>query len=222
MKTLNLFILFLLLFNSNILGQRNLQDIVYLKNGSVIHGIIIEQVPNQTIKVQTKDGNIFVFKVDEIEKIIKEAPKVNNDEFEMKRRIPMAAFGLSFLMPGAGQFYNHQWVKGGIFLGCLLGVGVVALINSYGMLDAHGSDLQYCLAGAASLIWMVSLLDAPLSSHMVNQKNKISDFPKLSIKIYENNTLILSTGSAFQYFKIPGFDLSEKPIFHAYLGIRLK
>lgn len=52
-------------------GQ-SLQDVVYLKNGSIIRGIIVEQVPNQSLKIQTKDKNIFVFNFTEIEKIAKE------------------------------------------------------------------------------------------------------------------------------------------------------
>ncbi|CEN39008.1 hypothetical protein CCYN2B_60001 [Capnocytophaga cynodegmi] len=50
-------------------------DVVYLKNGGVIKGEIIEQVPNISIKIQTKDGNVFVYEMDEISKISKE--KVN-------------------------------------------------------------------------------------------------------------------------------------------------
>ena len=53
-------------------AQSNLQDVVYLKNGSIIRGIIIEQVPNLSIKIQTIDRNVFVFKMDEIEKLTKE------------------------------------------------------------------------------------------------------------------------------------------------------
>ena len=53
-------------------AQSNYEDVVYLKNGSVIHGLIIEQVPNESLKIQTKDRNIFVFKMDEISKITKE------------------------------------------------------------------------------------------------------------------------------------------------------
>lgn len=53
-------------------AQSTYEDVVYLKNGSVIHGMIIEQVPNESIKIQTKDRNIFVFKMDEILKITKE------------------------------------------------------------------------------------------------------------------------------------------------------
>jgi len=48
------------------------EDVVYLKNGSVIRGIIIEQIPNESIKIKTADRNIFVFTLDEIEKIAKE------------------------------------------------------------------------------------------------------------------------------------------------------
>lgn len=54
--------------------QNNLVDVVYLKNGSIIRGIIMEQVPNELIKLQTADGNLFVYQTSEIEKIIKETP----------------------------------------------------------------------------------------------------------------------------------------------------
>ena len=52
---------------------QNMADVVYLKNGSVIKGIIVEQVPNESIKLQTWDGNLFVYKMDEIQKTTKEA-----------------------------------------------------------------------------------------------------------------------------------------------------
>ena len=48
------------------------QDVVYLKNGSVIQGIIIEQIPNVSVKIKTETGDIWVFSYDEIEKITKE------------------------------------------------------------------------------------------------------------------------------------------------------
>lgn len=53
-------------------GQSNYQDVVYLKNGSIIRGIIIEQVPNKSIKIETADRNVFVYQMDEIEKLTKE------------------------------------------------------------------------------------------------------------------------------------------------------
>jgi len=72
------------------IGQSNFEDVVYLKNGSIIHGVIIEQVPNQSIKIKTKDNNVFVYKIDEIEKMTKEQPsgsgknkKYVNDGFSL-------------------------------------------------------------------------------------------------------------------------------------------
>ena len=44
------------------LFAQNMDDVLYLKNGSVIRGIIIEQVPNESLKIQTYDGNIFSLK----------------------------------------------------------------------------------------------------------------------------------------------------------------
>lgn len=50
-------------------------DVVYLKNGSIIKGLIIEQIMGVQIKLQTKDGNLFVFKSEEIEKLTREPSK---------------------------------------------------------------------------------------------------------------------------------------------------
>lgn len=49
-----------------------MEDVVYLKNGSIIRGTIIEQVPNVSLKIQTRDGSVFFYKMEEVEKITKE------------------------------------------------------------------------------------------------------------------------------------------------------
>ena len=56
-------------------SAQSYEDVIYLKNGSIIHGVIIEQVPNVKYKIQTYDGNVFVFEVENIEKITKEIPR---------------------------------------------------------------------------------------------------------------------------------------------------
>lgn len=47
-------------------------DVLYLKNGSIIKGQIIEHAVGGTIKIQTKDESVFVFKEDEVNKIVRE------------------------------------------------------------------------------------------------------------------------------------------------------
>jgi hypothetical protein len=75
----------MLLLSLSALAQTNYEDVVYLKNGSVIHGMIIETIPNQTIKIKTKDGNLFVYKMDEILKMTKESVQsFDNNNFEIK------------------------------------------------------------------------------------------------------------------------------------------
>lgn len=48
------------------------KDVVYLKNGSMVKGIIIEQIPNVSLKIETNDGSVFVYKMEEVEKMAKE------------------------------------------------------------------------------------------------------------------------------------------------------
>lgn len=57
-----------------IAAAQQMVDVVYLKNGGVIHGLIIEHVPNESIKIKTVGANIFVFTMGEIEKIKKASP----------------------------------------------------------------------------------------------------------------------------------------------------
>lgn len=70
------FALFIVTFASAQLNS--MIDVVYLKNGSILRGVIIEQVPNELIKLQTADGNVFVYQTNEIEKITKENPENNS------------------------------------------------------------------------------------------------------------------------------------------------
>jgi hypothetical protein len=67
-----LFALIILGLSAFAQNYNNYQDVVYLKNGSVIKGIIIEQTPNVSLKIQTKDGSIFVYQMTEVEKMTKE------------------------------------------------------------------------------------------------------------------------------------------------------
>jgi len=72
MKRILLFVAIIALCVSSAFSQTSMQEVVYLKNGSIIKGIVIEQVPNEYVKVQTRDGSIFVYNANEVEKITKE------------------------------------------------------------------------------------------------------------------------------------------------------
>ncbi|MDI6766554.1 MAG: hypothetical protein QME52_07000 [Bacteroidota bacterium] len=95
-------ILFLILVSAFIttssFTQDKAKDVIYLKNGSIIRGTIIEVIPNQSIKIKTSDENIFVFKMEEVEKALhsseekERSSREQNNDFTLNSQI----FGISF------------------------------------------------------------------------------------------------------------------------------
>lgn len=67
-----LLIFFIIISINNSMAQVGYEDVVYLKNGTIVHGIIVEQVPNESVKIQTRNKDVFFYKMEEIEKITKE------------------------------------------------------------------------------------------------------------------------------------------------------
>ncbi|MDI9357246.1 MAG: hypothetical protein QM536_09510 [Chitinophagaceae bacterium] len=51
---------------------QNMDEVIYAKNGSIIRGVIVEEIPQKTLKIKTKDGSIFVVNFLDIDKITKE------------------------------------------------------------------------------------------------------------------------------------------------------
>jgi hypothetical protein len=89
----SLAILLLSLFCSSIYAQVenqnviyvNHQDVVYLKNGGILKGNIIELIPNKSVKIEITGGSVFIFKIDEILKITKE-PLNDQSENQKSRK----------------------------------------------------------------------------------------------------------------------------------------
>lgn len=53
-------------------AQTAMEDVVYLKNGGILRGSVLEQIPNQTLKIETIGRNVFVVQMSEVERIVKE------------------------------------------------------------------------------------------------------------------------------------------------------
>lgn len=63
-----LFLLLVLLFSTAILSAQNYRDVIYLKNGLIVKGSIIEKVPNEKVIVKKSDDSVVEFKTSEIER----------------------------------------------------------------------------------------------------------------------------------------------------------
>ncbi len=75
MKKKILFIIFLIITGLQLSGQKT-KDVLYLKNGSMIFGKLVEIYADQ-YKMQTSDGSILIFPSLEVEKFTKEMPYFN-------------------------------------------------------------------------------------------------------------------------------------------------
>lgn len=65
--------LFLMIFLNNLNAQVKSQvDVVYLKNGNVVKGTLIKDIPNVEIQFQTLDGSFIIYPYDDFTKLGKE------------------------------------------------------------------------------------------------------------------------------------------------------
>ena len=173
-------------------AQTYLQDVVYLKNGSIIRGDIIEMVPGETVKIMTADGNVFVHAFADVERFSKERPvsavAVNSNAYNIEEKSPWLSGFLSFCIPGLGQFYNGEsrkgWVDLATSLGSYLGMYAGASMIVYGvdyemMYDGTTRDgmittgVMLIFAGMGVMIGngIHSIVDAAKSSNRINAEN---------------------------------------------------
>jgi TM2 domain-containing membrane protein YozV len=102
-------------------------------------------------------------------------------DFEYSFKSPLTAALLSFLYPGAGQFYNGQTGKG-IIMSALGAVSLLSLATSgTSVMDTYNRSGKFeeeetvfftvnCVAYAATWIW--SIIDASGSAKAINSRNE--------------------------------------------------
>ena len=227
-----LFVLFAILVSGfAIFAQSEMRDVVYLKNGSVVKGTIVEQVIGESLRIDTPEGSIFFYKMDEIEKIGKErvatpetkvatnqnSMPVQNDNYIYMppRKSTFGAGFLSFLIPGAGELYATDWEQGwGTMLVCYVGIpaitGLVALMigdfNIGGLIGMGVFEV---------VMWVGSIRNAVKLAKEVNLKNgylsfQIGDKAHLGVRpeFSYNNMMMPSGGLSPQFTSGIGFSLS--------------
>ncbi len=108
MRLIILYIAILIALSAILYGQERI-DVVYLKNGDIRKGVIIENIPNNYIKLETEGGSIYTIKYADIEKITKED----------KPAISQKAKTKSGLMTRTGDFglTVGLWLGGEVSLG---------------------------------------------------------------------------------------------------------
>lgn len=157
-----------------------LQDVVYLKNGSIIRGIIIEQIPGQSLKIRIADGSVFVYQMSDVERITKEKPVTSVPT--KVRKEPVVACALSIFLPGAGQLYNGEVAKGVIMFGAfIIGASLMMAALTEEIVDWNYEKESHPDLALGTLIllgaWLWSVIDAPISASRINRENGWASLP---------------------------------------------
>ena len=143
------------------------QDVVYLKNGSIIRGVIVEQIPGDSLKIQTQDRSVFVFNMSEVVKIVKK-PVTTPSVSKKIVKAPGTAVGLSFIFVGAGQLYNDEPEKAAVHW--LVAIVAGGLIYT-GLKDNDEGPIQIGLVLALGN-WVYSMIDAYSSAQRINEQHR--------------------------------------------------
>ena len=165
---------------------QGIEEVVYLKNGSVVRGIIVEQIPNETLRIRTQGGSEFVFQMSEVLKITKELPVVEPSSSAgrlpppgsyIQQKDPTMAGILSFLLPGAGQFYveerNKAYVHWLVYIVSIVFVAAAIEDNDIYDRDVDSDDGYAAVGGLAFLInWVVSIVSAPSQARAFNERQQ--------------------------------------------------
>lgn len=116
-------------------------DIIHLKNGKKVKGIIIEQVLNKTVKIKTLENKIRIYNFAVVEKISKKKMKrITSDEispetmmiYNQRKKSAGCAFAWSFfILPGAGHWYCGEVENGFVFF--FLDVALIAGMYTLGI-----------------------------------------------------------------------------------------
>ena len=107
---------------------QTMHEVVYLKNGSIIKGVVIEQIPGESLKVRTADGSVFAYRMSEVERITKE---------DVVRKARSGARGARFNHGGPEVGY-----RGFVDAVWTIGVGDAAGADRIGLLTSHGYQIM--------------------------------------------------------------------------------
>lgn len=122
-------------------------ETIYLKNGSVINGTIIEEIPYSQYKIETGDGSIIICNYEEIEKITRDSANKKNLNEKSNRSVnsPTVKYkgyvGNTF---GFGRFFvDNLFINNGISINenVFLGIG----LGLFQAVDYNNTD--YLISG---------------------------------------------------------------------------
>ena len=155
-------------------------DTIHLKNGTVVEGTIIREIPDVSVAIKTAKGKVFTYNMQDVFKIDRRLlpPMPRVAPLPMIRKDPTLSGLLSAVIPGSGQIYNNQYLKGGgFFLATIIGGGTTLNAVYWHKTDGpqvvKGKRVQLIGAGLmTAIIYIGGITDAVVWSKTINYLNE--------------------------------------------------
>ena len=127
-----------------------MQDIIHLKNGEILKGLIIENAPNDYVRIELQGGSVLTVHYSDIAKFTKERteqiekpkkqklPQTSNNfdsqklmTYQQQKKSNGTAILLSILLTSTGHAYAGNWGRGLIFSAGRIGGIILAFTAGY-------------------------------------------------------------------------------------------
>jgi hypothetical protein len=114
-----IFFIAAMLFGYSAIAQDNREDVIYMKNGDIYRGVIVEQVPGVSYKIELAGGSVINVDAHNVSKVTKET-KVTNKPMEHEQSKPYRydrsrdekSEPEEFVYRNKGYFFQGQIVLG--------------------------------------------------------------------------------------------------------------
>lgn len=149
------------------------EDVLYLKNGSIIRGDILEYEPEGNIKIEIQGGSLLVYKTSEIIKVQKEPRKTPPQYYYIKEKKPriLKTKGMYHFIGGGNLFGVNEWggpsiglslsYLGGYQINNYLAVGAglsfITLFNQYNFVPIFADIRGYLLKKPTSIYYSLGV-----------------------------------------------------------------
>ena len=156
-----------------VFAQQPEEDVVYLKDGSIIRGTIVEQKPGESLSIRTKDGSVFRYNMSLITKLAKEpvvSTKSSGNAAALGWKDPGTATLISVLVAGGGQFYSGETNRGLMIMG--VGLGALVIGAAATSCDLYSCSSTPLVLGSLVYLgsWVYGIMDADESARRMNAK----------------------------------------------------
>lgn len=195
------------------LSQQRYQATVYLKNGNIIPGIIVERFPDESIKLKLDDTHILHIQKDEIIKIteepIEESSKRTNGKFDIS-----VGIGLPELINIGIKYQVFDQVQIGLSTGLFYYLGI-----------SFSGDIYYHFGGLSKFSEIhPGYGRIGITSYYGEEGGDLQLFSYLRIGrefyLSRNFGISLDAGLSLSYYKYNnGYNYHNDPIWESTIGI---